>query len=173
MDSFSLSRKLTKTFQSCHDPVDLSQPRIYTVGSGAKLAASPRSLLALSFSQFVPFSFPQLFHNIQRTGAHNPGCKHTGGPQMVQQQPWARDAYELACIWGTTSYLHKTIVYFTYCSSLCSLNAVFYHFPHQEYNPDQASAPPKKKKPDGAPPTPSTDHVAPPGDRSRLVQGVT
>ncbi|KAA8590795.1 hypothetical protein FQN60_001738 [Etheostoma spectabile] len=39
----------------------------------------------------------------------------------------------------------------------------------EEYNPDQASAPPKKKKPDGAPPTPSTDHVAPPGDRSRLA----
>uniref|UniRef100_A0A669DR62 Protein kinase C and casein kinase substrate in neurons 1a n=2 Tax=Oreochromis niloticus TaxID=8128 RepID=A0A669DR62_ORENI len=38
----------------------------------------------------------------------------------------------------------------------------------EEYNPDQASAPPKKKKPDGAPPTPSTDHVAPPGDRSSV-----
>ncbi|CAG04036.1 unnamed protein product [Tetraodon nigroviridis] len=38
----------------------------------------------------------------------------------------------------------------------------------QEYNPDQANAAPKKKKPDGAPPTPSTDHVAPPGDRSSV-----
>lgn len=56
------------------------------------------------------------------------------------------------------------IFYITLCASLLS--------PHQEYNPDQASAPPKKKKPDGAPPTPSTDHVAPPGDRSRLVQEI-
>ncbi|XP_059923088.1 protein kinase C and casein kinase substrate in neurons protein 1-like [Gadus macrocephalus] len=38
----------------------------------------------------------------------------------------------------------------------------------EEYNPDAASAPIKKKKPDGAPPTPSTDHVAPPGDRSSV-----
>ncbi|KAG7266826.1 hypothetical protein CRUP_026244 [Coryphaenoides rupestris] len=38
----------------------------------------------------------------------------------------------------------------------------------EEYNPDAANAPPKKKKPDGAPPTPSTDHVAPPGDRSSV-----
>lgn len=62
-----------------------------------------RSLLALSLSLFVPLSSPQLFHNIQRTGAHDPGRQHTRGPEVVQQQPRAWDAYELACIWGTTS----------------------------------------------------------------------
>ncbi|KAL3974727.1 fer-1-like protein 6 [Sarotherodon galilaeus] len=35
---------------------------------------------------------------------------------------------------------------------------------HMNWPTFEASAPPKKKKPDGAPPTPSTDHVAPPGD---------
>lgn len=123
------------------------------------------SLLALSVSLFVPLSSPQLCHNIQRTGAHNPGCKHTRGPEVVQQQPRPWDAYELARVWGMTSNLGTRSwegppLYLLSVSNLLHL---------QEYNPDQASAPPKKKKPDGAPPTPSTDHVAPPGDRSRLV----
>ncbi|KAM6977199.1 protein kinase C and casein kinase substrate in neurons protein 1a isoform 1-T2 [Aplochiton taeniatus] len=41
----------------------------------------------------------------------------------------------------------------------------------EEYNPDQPNAVARRekvKKPDGAPPTPSTDHVAPPGDRGSV-----
>lgn len=55
-----------------------------------------RSVLALSSLLFVPLSSPQLCHNIQRTGAHSLGCKHTRGSEVVQQQPRTRDAYELA-----------------------------------------------------------------------------
>lgn len=40
----------------------------------------------------------------------------------------------------------------------------------EEYNPDQQTVVKREKvkKPDGAPPTPSTDHVAPPGDRGSV-----
>uniref|UniRef100_A0A3P8YVD4 Uncharacterized protein n=1 Tax=Esox lucius TaxID=8010 RepID=A0A3P8YVD4_ESOLU len=41
----------------------------------------------------------------------------------------------------------------------------------EEYNPDATAAVVKRekvKKPDGAPPTPSTEHVAPPGDRGSV-----
>ncbi len=141
-----------------------------------QIGSTPRPLLGLSLSLFVPFSSPQLCHNIQRTGAHDPGCKHTRGPEVVQQQPRPWDAYELACVWGAALNSHtynirnlsSAVTAFHYSAFTCFFSLI--HL--QEYNPDQASAPPKKKKPDGAPPTPSTDHVAPPGDRSRLVQGI-
>lgn len=141
-------------------------------GLCGQIGSTPGSLLARSFSLFVPLSSPQLCHNIQRTRAHDPGRKHTRGPEVVQQQPRPWDAYELACVWGTTSNLRTRAwegspLYLLIFSNL--LSCVSCHSHLQEYNPDQASAPPKKKKPDGAPPTPSTDHVAPPGDRSRLV----
>lgn len=76
-------------------------PHSERCGSVAKLAPNPESLLALPWSLFVPLFFPpspQLCHNIQRTGAHDSGCKHTRGPEVVQQQPWPWDAYELACV---------------------------------------------------------------------------
>lgn len=56
-------------------------------------------------SLFVLLSSPQLCHNIQRARAHNPGCKHTRGSEVVQQQPRTRDAYELARLWGMTRKL--------------------------------------------------------------------
>lgn len=89
---------------------------------------------------------------------------------MVQQQPRAWDAYELARVRGTTLNLQSRAsrdppLYLLLF--VIPLSRVSFHSDLQEYNPDQAAAPPKKKKPDGAPPTPSTDHVAPPGDRSR------
>lgn len=104
----SISTKLRETLQSCHDPMlDCSQPRFWTtLWVMLPNWLHPRTLLALSLSLFVPFSFLQLCHNIQRTGAHNPGCKHTRGPEVVQQQPRPRDAYELACIRGIKLNLH-------------------------------------------------------------------
>ena len=52
------------------------------------------------------FSSPQLCHDIQRAGAHDPGCKHAGGPEVVQQQPRPWDAHELARVRGWASHLH-------------------------------------------------------------------
>lgn len=128
------------------------------------------SFLALTSSLFVLLSSPQLCHNIQRAGAHNSGCKHTRGSKVVQQQPRTRDAYELARLWGMTGNLPRRAR--EGCSSWLLMAPFALSLSLQEYNPDQASAPPKKKKPDGAPPTPSTDHVAPPGDRSRSVRWI-
>lgn len=53
------------------------------------------------WAALFPFPSFQLCHNIQRTGAHDPGSEHTRRPKVVQQQPRSRDAHELACIWGT------------------------------------------------------------------------
>lgn len=95
---------------------------------------------------------------------HGPGM-HMNWPAFeVQHQTFIKKYLQLL------NYCNFFIL-FTFFILL--LFIFFFHFPNQEYNPEQASAPPKKKKPDGAPPTPSTDHVAPPGDRSRLVQGIT
>lgn len=81
----------------------------YIVGPVAKLAAAPglfwRFHCHYLFPFFSPTPPPQLCHDIQRTGAHDPGRKHTRGLEVVQQQPRPRDAYELACLWGTASNL--------------------------------------------------------------------
>lgn len=78
--------------------------------SKARLLWMPptRGLFWLSHPHYLSHSSsPQLFHNIQRTGAHNLGRKHTRRSEVVQQQPWARDAYELACLWGTDGDLQE------------------------------------------------------------------
>lgn len=59
----------------------------------------------ISAGSFTLASFPQLRHNIQRAGAHDSGRKHTRGPEVVQQQPRPRNAYELARVRGTAPSL--------------------------------------------------------------------
>lgn len=181
----SFGRKLRETLQSFHAPVmELCQPRTWTTqwvllpnwqtppSQHPATPQIPSGALIVTICSIFPS--PQLFHNIQRTGAHDLGCKHTRRPEVVQQQPRTWDAYELACVWGATSNRQpeRDETFSSFIATLSSVSVCFLSLAHQEYNPDQASAPPKKKKPDGAPPTPSTDHVAPPGDRSRLVQGL-
>lgn len=102
---FGVRRKLRETLEFCSATMlAFSQPRFRATlcVCCCQIGSTPRgSPLALLIVTICPiFLSPQLRHNIQRTRTHDPGCKHTRGPEVVQQQPRPRDAYELACVWG-------------------------------------------------------------------------
>lgn len=130
--------------------------------------ASLVSSLGLEFRFFFYFcacSYATIYRELERmilgsnTQEDLKWFSNNHGPGMHMNWP----AFE---VWRHTS--HVCFLYAAFSHPLFHVFALS----HQEYNPDQAAAPPKKKKPDGAPPTPSTDHVAPPGDRSRLLQEI-